>query len=97
MRFKLQHLKLLARCLASIGCGLILISAMASCNQSQRPKNVVQKTFASPEDAGATLVEAAKTGDQSALLAIFGPDAKDVLSSGDPVKDKDTLQDFVAA
>ena len=42
-------------------------------------------------------MEAAKSGDQSALLAIFGPDSKDVLFTGDPVKDKDALQDFVAA
>ena len=31
------------------------------------------------------------------LLAIFGPDAKGVLFSGDPVKDKDALQVFVAS
>jgi hypothetical protein len=30
-------------------------------------------------------------------MAIFGPDSKDVLLTGDPVKDKDSLQDFVAA
>lgn len=42
-------------------------------------------------------MEAAKTGDQNSLLAIFGPDAKDVLFSGDAVKDKAYLQDFVAA
>ena len=42
-------------------------------------------------------LEAAKSGDQNALLAIFGPDGKDVLFSGDAVKDKDALQDFVAA
>ncbi len=40
---------------------------------------------------------AAKTGDQDALLVIFGPDAKSVLFSGDAVKDKNALQDFVAA
>ena len=31
------------------------------------------------------------------MLAIFGPDGNDVLFSGDPVKDKNALQDFVAA
>jgi hypothetical protein len=60
-------------------------------------KPATQKTFASPGDAGTAFFEAAKSGDQSALLAIFGPDARDVLFSGDPVKDKDALRDFVAA
>jgi Protein of unknown function (DUF2950) len=56
-----------------------------------------QRTFASPAEAGAAFVAAAKSGDQAALLSIFGPGAKDVLFTGDPVKDKDALQDFVAA
>jgi hypothetical protein len=43
-----------------------------------------------------TFVEAAESGDHGALLAIFGPDAKDVLVSGDAVKDQAALQDFVA-
>ena len=78
---------------------LLTLSSLASCNKSQNAtsEKPVQKTFASPADAGAAFLEAAKSGDQSALLAIFGPDAKDVLFTGDPVKDKDALQDFVAA
>jgi hypothetical protein len=78
---------------------LLTISSLASCNKSenQTSEKAVQKAFASPADAGAAFLEAAKSGDQSALLAIFGPDSKDVLFTGDPVKDKDALQDFVAA
>ena len=73
-----------------------LILSLISCTKSEDSK-VTQRTFASPQDAGAAFVEAAKSGDQSALLAIFGPDAKGVLFSGDAVKDKNALQDFVAA
>ena len=73
-----------------------LIIPAGSCNKADTPKSP-QKTFASPTDAGAAFFEAAKSGDQDALLAIFGPDAKDVLFSGDAVKDKNALQDFVAA
>ena len=82
---------------------LWVVSSLASCskrgtNASENSgENVVQKTFASPEAAGAALFEAAKSGDQNALLAVFGPDGKDLLSSGDPVKDKDTLKIFVEA
>ena len=56
-----------------------------------------QKTFASPAEAGAALHDAAKSGDQMALTAIFGPGAMDVLSSGDPAKDKRALTEFALA
>ncbi|HMJ20791.1 MAG TPA: DUF2950 family protein [Terriglobales bacterium] len=51
----------------------------------------------SPPEAGDAFLEAAKSGDQGALLAIFGPDSKDVLLSGDAVADHGALRDFVAA
>ncbi len=73
-----------------------LITSVASCNKASDTK-VVQKTFASPAEAGAAVLDAAKSGDQAAWLATFGPESKDVLFSGDAVKDKDTAQDFVAA
>jgi len=75
---------------------LLLISSFVACSKSESPESakVTQKTFASPEDAGAALFEAAKSGDQATLLAIFGPDSKNVLPSGDAVKDKDSLQGF---
>lgn len=78
---------------------LVLILALISCSKTRKPaaENAVQKTFVTPADAGAAFLEAAKSGDQGALLAIFGPDGKDVLFSGDAVKDKDAFQDFVAA
>jgi hypothetical protein len=53
------------------------------------------KTFVSPAAAGAALFEAAQAGDQNALLAIFGPDGKEILYSGDAVKDKNAMQLFV--
>jgi hypothetical protein len=77
----------------------MLITSLAACKKPQNAtsEKIVQKTFASPADAGAAFLQAATSGDQAALLAIFGPDSKPVLFSGDPVKDKDALQDFVAA
>ena len=75
---------------------------MVSCNKpensaAQKTEEANQKTFASPAEAGAAFLEAAKSGDQGALTTIFGPDTKNVLFSGDPVRDKDRFQDFVAA
>src|SRR5262245_31368793 len=37
-----------------------------------------QKTFASPAEAGAALHDAAKSADQDALTAMFGPEMTDV-------------------
>jgi hypothetical protein len=73
---------------------LVLTTVMASCGKPV-DKNI-QKTFAAPEDAGAAFLEAAKSGDAGTLVAIFGPDAKSALFSGDDLKDKRSLQDFVA-
>jgi DUF2950 family protein len=78
---------------------LLTFGSLTSCNKPEKTtsEKAVQKTFASPADAGAAFLDAAKSGDPSALLAIFGPDAKDLLFTGDQVKDKDALQDVVAA
>ena len=43
------------------------------------------------------MLAAAQAGDQATLLAIFGPDAKDILASGDAVQDQQNMRDFVAA
>ena len=75
-----------------------MIISLASCSKQEKPAvQAEQKTFASPAEAGAAFFAAAKSGDQDALLAIFGKDAKDLLFSGDAVKDKNALQDSVAA
>jgi hypothetical protein len=42
------------------------------------------------------MISAAKAGDTDTLAHIFGPDAKEVLSSGDPVADKNTRDRDVA-
>jgi hypothetical protein len=75
---------------------LALVILFVSCKNAADSKPA-QRTFATPAEAGVAFLDAAKSGDQQALLAIFGPDGNDVLFSGDPVKDKNGLQDFVAA
>jgi len=54
-----------------------------------------QKTYATPEEAVAALVAAAKADDTGALLEILGPDAKPLITSGDPVADETTRARFV--
>jgi hypothetical protein len=54
-----------------------------------------QKAFTSPDAAVTALVAADKADDMNALSSILGPDADQVLSSGDPVADKNARDDFV--
>ena len=58
---------------------------------------LAQKTFSSPEEAVKAAIAAAKSGSDKELLAIFGPQSKEILSSGDAVADKQRRAEFVAA
>ena len=71
---------------------LAAVISLAACSKSEKPAIGV---FATPEDAGNALEAAGKAGDQNALLAIFGPDSKDLIFSGDPVEDKGVINEFV--
>jgi len=73
---------------------LLSVIILAACNKTQKPSF---KTFNSPDDAGNALLEAAKSGDQNAVLAIFGPDSQPIIYSGDAVQDKATAETFGAA
>ena len=75
----------------------ILLAVMVSflaCNKAARPSFT---TFTSPDEAGNGLLDAAKAGDQNALLAIFGTGSKDIIFSGDAVQDKGMIGAFVTA
>lgn len=72
---------------------LALIIPLVSCNKPDKPSI---RVFASPDDASNALVAAAKSSDQNALLAIFGPNSKEIIYSGDPVQDKNAADAFLA-
>jgi len=54
-----------------------------------------QQAFASAEDAAHALLVAMQSQDEQSPLNVLGPDAKEVLSSGDPMEDADARVDFV--
>src|SRR5947207_3080034 len=62
---------------------LVPVAMLASVAQA-----TPQKTFRSPAQAVEALYTAAKMNNSAELTQIFGPQAKDLLSSGDPVSDK---------
>ena len=62
---------------------IVLVGVFTSCRQPEAPVlKPVQKTFASPEEAGAAFYQAAKAGDQPALIAIFGENSRTSCSLG---------------
>jgi hypothetical protein len=55
-----------------------------------------QKTFDTAQQAADVMIAAVKSDDVTALLAIFGPDGKDFVSTGDDVQDKNSRAAFAA-
>ena len=56
---------------------------------------VTQTEFASPADAVQALVNAVKAGSDMELLSVLGPEAKELISSGDEVYDLQGRQKFL--
>jgi hypothetical protein len=57
---------------------------------------VKQKGFASAEDAVKAFVDAIKSDNDKELLSVLGPHAKEIISSGDPVGDRQREETFIA-
>jgi Protein of unknown function (DUF2950) len=67
---------------AIVGMGVCLaLVATLSCTRAEAPSH---RTFSSPEEAAKALIETVKAGKMEELLAIFGPDGKDLVGSSDP-------------
>jgi hypothetical protein len=62
--------------------------AFAATSQSE------PRVFRSPGSAAAALVEAARTDDLKEMTTILGSDAKEIISSGDPVADNNAREEF---
>jgi hypothetical protein len=60
-------------------------------------EEVAQKAFASPEEALKELVQAAAMNNTNDLLAIFGPDGKDMVVTGSESEDREDRARFVSA
>ena len=54
-----------------------------------------QKTFASPDAAVQALIQAARQSDKQGLLEILGPEAEDIIDSGDEVADRQQREKFL--
>lgn len=75
-------------------CASIWIVASANPVLAQAAKHL---TFATPEEAVQRLIDIVKKGDVDALLAIFGPEGKELLGSSDPATARMNRQVFTVA
>lgn len=73
---------------AAVGAGLAPHAAMA--------QQANEKTFGSPGEGVLMLYNAAKSGDNATLAALFGSNSGDILHTGDDVADKKMTQNFIA-
>jgi len=72
-------------------CSLVALISTAGAQTS------ANRTFASAEEAAKTLVEIVKKGDLDGLLAVFGPDGKELSNSSDPAAARQSRQVFSIA
>jgi Protein of unknown function (DUF2950) len=76
-----------------------LLLSLTACNKKENSESTQAgpKTFASPDEAGKALADAAKSQNKDAILAIFGPASAEILSSGDAAEDKASFDGFAQA
>ena len=78
--------------------GLVIIFAVTLISfGSYQRADAQQKTFKSPEGAVKSLMEAVRANDTKEVLAIFGPEGKEIISTGDKVQDRATGERFIKA
>jgi len=88
--------------IAIFTCGLVVLSLDAAtetkkdATASKPATQSAQKQFNTPKEAAESLAQAAASFDVPALKEILGPDASDIVSSEDPVADKNKAEAFAA-
>jgi len=82
----------LAAFLKAVSIAAVVLAGVATCVW---PQQKGQKTFATPEEASKALLAAAQNNDEQALLELFGPDGKQIVSSGDASEDARARSNFV--
>src|SRR5690348_6759280 len=94
MKLKLSNV--VAGALVTLSMFYLLAARVSAEQQEQGTAAIQQKSFATPQSAVDALIQAAASYDVPTLLAILGPDGKDLVSSADPVRDKNAAAAFAA-
>lgn len=85
--------------IAAVGVSLVVLICLAGCASKENKAASTaqpQTTFASADQAVAEMVNALRANDKAALSRIFGPEADELLDSGDEVADRNRIGKFLA-
>ena len=77
--------------------GAVMVLTLLLSRTSAAPAAPAGRTFATADEAVRSLASVVKAGDMSALLAIFGPDGEDLVSTSDPATGRRHQEVFLAA
>ncbi len=88
------HSETLPSASPTVGAAVIMSLALS---QAAFAAAAQQKTFTSAEEAVKAAIAAARKNDDTELLAIFGAKAKELISSGDAIADKQRRERFLKA
>lgn len=77
--------------------GVAVIALLVPALATAQAAKAGPRTFATPEDAVRALAETVKAGDLSGLLALFGPEADDLVETSDAATGKRNREVFVVA
>jgi Protein of unknown function (DUF2950) len=83
---------------AALSCAMTTLAYAApqSSQSASATSQPVQTSFETPEKAADALIQAASSYDVPALMGMFGPDGKDIITSADAVRDKNSAETFAA-
>ena len=73
---------------------MVPLNTIAQTQAAHQPTVQGPKAFATPQQAAEELINAAAAYNVPELMAIFGPDGEDFVSSADPVRDKNNAAAF---
>jgi hypothetical protein len=90
---EVMHVKRSARCFAAA----VIASSALTAPLRVIGANQPHRTFPTPEDAVRALADAVKAEKLDEVLAIFGPDAKELVSSSDPATGRRNHEIFTTA
>src|SRR5882757_595569 len=91
--FKYFGVRVFAR--LAIPLSMLILACLLVAPIASTEETAPQQVFSSADAAANALVAAGKADDMKTLSSILGPDADQVLSSGDSVADKNARNDFV--
>ena len=84
-------------CAGGLGAVALTCATLAWSPSSEAAADVRQPTFATPDAAVAALITAVRAGSLDDMLAVFGPEGKDLVDSSDPATGRHNREVFIVA